>query len=91
MPYCSACGSKMEDNERFCASCGEQQRPEVRVAPDRRPPARKARGLLLILIPLVLIAVVAGVIVLRPAPVITVPGDYPTIQAAIDAAEDGDV
>ena len=26
----------MEDNERFYASCGEQQQPEGRVAPERR-------------------------------------------------------
>ncbi|MCD5401321.1 right-handed parallel beta-helix repeat-containing protein [candidate division NPL-UPA2 bacterium] len=91
MSYCSACGSKIEGSERFCANCGEEQQPKDRLTPRRQSPARRAKGLPLILIPLVLIAVVAGAIILRPAPVISVPGDYPTIQAAIDAAEDGDV
>jgi len=90
MPFCSACGSKVKGGESFCPNCGQKQ-VDVTPVSDRRPPISKFRGLLLILIPLVLIAVVAGVIVLRPAPVITVPGDFPTIQAAIDAAEDGDV
>ncbi len=92
MPYCSDCGSKVESGERFCPNCGQEQEAEVSVAPSRQVPARKSGRLLLILIPLVVIAVVAaGVFLLRPAPVITVPGDHPTIQAAIEAARDGDV
>ncbi|MCL0076860.1 zinc ribbon domain-containing protein [Dehalococcoidia bacterium] len=59
MPYCSACGSKMEDNERFCASCGEQQRPEAVPAANHRAPASKPRWIYG-LVGLVVIALIIG-------------------------------
>ena len=59
MPYCSAYGSKMEENERFCASCGQDQQPEVRLAPNRRAPGRKPR-LIYGLIGLIVIALIVG-------------------------------
>ncbi|MCL0065009.1 DUF2116 family Zn-ribbon domain-containing protein [Dehalococcoidia bacterium] len=59
MPYCSACGSKMEDNERFCASCGEQQRLEAVRAANHRAPASKPRWIYG-LVGLVVIALIVG-------------------------------
>ncbi|MCL0082388.1 zinc-ribbon domain-containing protein [Dehalococcoidia bacterium] len=59
MPYCSACGSKMEDNERFCASCGEQLQPGVGPAANHRAPAGKPRWIYG-LVGLVVIALIIG-------------------------------
>ena len=60
MPYCSACGSKMDDNERFCASCGEQLQPGVGPAASCRVPAGKPRWIYG-LVGLVVIALIIGV------------------------------
>jgi len=45
MPFCSACGSKVEGGESFCPNCGQEQ-VDVTPVSDRRPPvAKQAKGI----------------------------------------------
>ena len=59
MLYGTVCGSKMEDNQSFCASCSEQLQPEGVPAANRRAPARNPRWIYR-LVGLMVIALIIG-------------------------------
>ena len=59
MPYCSACGSEIEENERFCASCGEDRQSGSVPVVNRRAPTLKPK-LIYGLIGLMVIVLIIG-------------------------------
>lgn len=95
MQFCKNCGTKMEDVSYYCPECGgpvEQPGASSKPAGRGKLTSLSRQALLGLVALLIVVASVACInyFLLSPTQTITIPGDYPTIQEAIDAAEDGD-
>ncbi len=62
MPYCSKCGFEVDEDAKFCPSCGTPTQPPV-VEPEKRDVRRPLNRLSIIAITLIVVTVVAAIIV----------------------------
>ena len=66
MPYCDRCGTKLDENARFCQKCGKPVAVFVPPPPPQQPPAaRQMRNdsALIIAVALVAVLVIALIVV----------------------------
>ena len=82
--FCSSCGAKIGENEKFCKECGtpvtQQSAPQApAAAPDKKP--NKKKGNILAIISLALLLGTSAIVI--PLAVTRVLDDYPLIGIAV--------
>jgi len=66
MPYCHKCGTKLEDDAKFCYVCGTPVGAPAVAAPPRRRERMPYFLPITILVTILIVAIVAGVIIFAP-------------------------
>lgn len=89
MSFCPKCGTKTRKEDKFCGGCGQL----LKNYSDFTKSSSNYKFLYIFLSIILLVVLGGGVFAINMmrGPEISVPGDYNTIQEAINAAEDGDL